>query len=593
MKAHIDYDARKGRFIIQVPPWLNDTVRAIPSRKWNDSGKVWTAPATRVNVKYMSEAMGGAHWTRSALAKLAEVKDNTGKVIAPALPWPLHYKFKTEPMRTQRAALERAFGRPAFAFFKDMGTGKSKTFIDLASASRMHPLVDAALMVCPVALRKNWLRELAIHCPLPYDAYILNSAKPKEFDAWLDKKHDFKWLIVGVESLGISAKPYEMMLKFLDRMNKRVIMGIDESSKIKNHASIRSQRCHFAARHAAIRIPMTGTPIAKSVMDLYSQFEFMDPDILGIGDFYAFRNRYAVFGGFENKQMIGYQNMDELMEIITPFIYQVRKEEAMPDLPPKVYTRRYVKMSVEQSKHYKSMVKDRRITLTGVNGESIDHTVKNVLGMTLRLQQIAGGFLPVEVIDPLTQEPRIEMQPIGKGNPKVEDLLDWTDEFDGQAIIWCAYRPEIDAVVTALRAKFGADQVVECHGGIEESKRDIDINEVFQSGRARWVVGNVSTGGMGLTMTAATAEFYYSNTHNFIDRAQSEDRAHRKGQKNSVLYVDQIAQIDMGTAEPVDTIDAAIVASNEGKKDLSEYVKDEIERITAEGGRDLSSLFGC
>lgn len=588
-KAVIDYDARKGLFIIAVPPWQNDVVRNIPSRKFNPGGKVWTAPATRLNVKYMEEKLKDAQWSRLAVMKLAEVRASVQQVIAPALPWPAHYKFKTEPMKTQRIALERAFGRPAFAMFKDMGTGKSKTFIDLASASRMHPLIDAALMVCPVAIRKNWIRELAIHCPLPYDVYVLNSEKPKEFEAWLNTPHDFKWLIVGVESLGISARPYEMMLQYLRKFPMRVIMGVDESSKIKNHAALRSQRCHFAARAAGIRIPMTGTPIAKSVMDLYSQFEFMDPDILGVGDFYSFRNRYAVFGGYENRQIIGFQNMDELMDIITPFIYQVRKEEAMPDLLPKMYTRRYVKMTAKQSKHYRSMVKDRKVI--GDDGRS--STVKNVLGMTLRLQQIAGGFVPLETVDPFTCKIKVVAEPIDTKNPKIEDLLDFCDEFDGKMIVWAAFRPEIDAIAKALREKYGDDMVVECHGGIEEAQRDINVNVLFQTGKPRFVVGNVSTGGMGLTMTAATCEYYFSNTHNFIDRAQSEDRAHRKGQKNSVLYVDVVAQIDMGNGQLNDSVDITIVNSNESKKDLSEYVKDEIQRLSSTGLKDLSTIFGC
>lgn len=586
---NIGYNATKGKFIIEAPIWMNDKVRGIPTRKWNATNKWWQAPATRLNVKYMEEEFKDAVWSRLALDKLAEMKDTVSQVIAPALPWPLHYKFKTPPMKTQMIALERAFGRPAFALFKDMGTGKSKTIIDLAAASRMHPLIEGVVIVCPVALRENWIRQLELHCPIPYDALLLDSGNVKAYERWLKKPHDFKWLIVGVESLGISKRPYEMILQFITQMRGRVLTNIDESSKIKNHAAVRSQRCHFIGAQSAIRIPMSGTPIAKSVMDLYSQFEFMDPDILGVGDFYSFRNRYAVMGGYENKEMTGYQNLDELMEIITPFIYQVRKEEAMPDLLPKVYTQRRVRMTKKQSEYYKQMRKDRKVT--HLDGRS--STVKNVLGVSLRLQQIAGGHVPLEVVNPFDDTIKVVAEAIDDHNPKVDDLMDFLEDFHAQMIIWCAFRPEIDLVVKALREKFGHDQVIECHGGISATDRDIGVNETFQSGKARFVVGNVATGGMGLTMTAATCEFYMSNTHNFIDRAQSEDRAHRKGQHNSVLYVDQIAQVHIAGDVWADCIDAAIVKSNEAKKDLSEYVKDEIERITLEGGSDLSSVFGC
>ncbi len=583
----IDYDAKKGRFVLGAPMWANGLIRAIPNRRFVASNKTWAVPALRVNAKYMEENLGGASWSRLALDKLADIKASVGKMIAPALPWPLHYQFKTEPMRTQKIALERSFGRAAFAFFKDMGTGKTKTLIDLAAASRMHPMIEAVIIVCPVAIRKNWIRELAIHCPLPVDAYLLNSAKPKEFEKWLSTPHDFKWLIVGVESLGISAKPYDMMLQFL--RNRRVLLGVDESSKIKNHAAIRTKRVVEAARHAAVRIAMTGTPIAKGVMDLYAQFEFLDPEILGVGDYYSFRARYAVMGGFEDKQIVGYQNMDELTEIMNPFIYQVRKAEALPDLPPKVYTRRYVNMSAEQNKHYKSMAKDKLVI--SPDGDR-SKTVANALEKALRLQQICGGFVAYDHFDPIKDKKITVTEQIGKSNPKVDDLLDFLDEFDGRMIVWCAWKPELDAVVEALVARFGRDQVVELHGGISDEQRDINVNELFQKGLARFVVGNVATGGMGLTMTMADCEYYLSNTHNYIDREQSEDRAHRKGRNDKVLYVDVIAQVDIGGGNTADTIDGAIVASNLGKRDLSEYIRDEIDKLAARGITDLSSIFG-
>lgn len=582
----IDYNPKSGRFVITAPIWANGVIRDIPNRKFETRTKSWSAPATRLNVNYMASELGAASWTRPALMKLSEVKANVGKVIAPALPFPFHYQFKTQPFRTQKLALEKAFGRSSFAFYKDMGTGKSKTFIDLACASRVHPLIESVLMVCPIGVRKNWVREVEIHSPLPADVYLLNSAKPKEFEKWLNTPHDFKWLIVGVESLGISKNAYEMMLQFILK-NPRTMFCVDESHKIKNHAALRSQRCHAAARHTPYRVVMTGTPIAKGVMDLYSQFQFLDPDIMGVGDYYSFRGRYAEMGGHEDKEIIGYKNLDELMEIVNPFVYQVRKEEALPDLPPKMRTKRYVTLNADQTRHYKSMVKDKIV----ISDDNRTLTVKNALGKALRLQQIAGGFVPFETHDPFADKMKVVTEPIKGKNPKIEDLLEFCDEIDGSLIVWCAFRPELDAVAAALREKYGPDDVVEVHGGISEDQRDINVNELFQKKKATKLVANVQTGGTGLTMTAAEYEYFFSNTHNSIDREQGEDRAHRKGQLKSVLIVDCIAQIETsGTA--VDCIDATVVASLEAKKDLSEYIRGEIDRLAAQGIKDLSSIFG-
>ncbi len=585
----IDYAPTKGKFVIEAPPWENSRIRDIPSRVWHPGSKTWQVPGTRVNVSYMEFVFKDANWTKLALEKLAEIRNSLGNLIAPALPFPLFYKFKTDPMKHQRTALERAFGRTSFAYFMDMGTGKSKVYIDLAGASRMHGLIETVIMVCPVALRKNWLRELEIHCPIPYDVYILNSDDQKGFAAWLAKPHDFKWLIVGVESLGISERPYNMMLDFI-RKYPRTMMGVDESSKIKNHKALRSQRCQKAARHVPYRIVMTGTPIAKGVMDLYGHYEFLDPDILGVGDFYSFRNRYAVFGGYDNKEIVGYQNMDELMDVIAPFVYQVRKEEALPDLPPKIRTLRYVPMTADQTKHYKTMLRDKRVD----SADGRDKAADNALEKALRLRQITSNLIALQDVeeDALSGRREVRTERISKINPKIADLMDFLEEFDGRMIVWSAFRPEVADITAALRAKFGDDQVVELHGGISEEQRDINVNELFQKGKARFVVGMAVVGGMGLTMTMADCEFYMSNTHSFIDREQSEDRAHRKGRKGSVLYVDQIAQINVGKGVMMDTIDMLVYQSNVNKKDLSEYIRGEIARLEREGFKDLSQLFG-
>lgn len=585
----VDYDPKSGNFSIQTPPWNNGRVRDIPSRRWHATSKSWRAPATRVNVQFIEMNFRDADWTRLALEKLADVKSSTGKMIAPALPLPLHYPFKTEPMKTQRTALERAFGRQSFAYFKDMGTGKTKTFIDLAGMSRMHPLIESVAVIVPVALRKNWVRELAIHCPLPYDVYIMNSEKPAEFEEWLNKKHDFKWLIVGVESLGISARPYEMLLEYLRRYPK-TMMGVDEATKIKNHKALRSQRAQTAARHAPYKVVMTGTPIAKGVMDLYGYFEFLDPNILGVGDFFAFKNRYAVMGGFEKKEIVGYQNMDELMEIMAPFVYQVLKAEALPDLPPKVRTMRFVKLGPEQTKHYKTMARDKMVR----SADGREKRVENALEKALRLRQITANLLALEDLDEdaITGKYEVRLERIAKVSPKIADLMDFLEDFDKPTIIWSAFRAELDDICKALREKYGDDQVLELHGGVPEEQRDINVNVLFQGGKARFIVGMAAVGAMGLTMTRAECEFYMSNTHSFIDREQSEDRAHRKGQKNSVLYVDQIAQVDIGKGVLADTIDMHVYQSNIQKKNLSDYVRGEIERLEREGHGDLAELFG-
>lgn len=553
----IDFDAKSSRFLIQCDMWENDKLRALPNRRWIQGKKHWAVPNVRVNVEHLKKNHGDATWSAAAKAAL-----NVPRTIVRKGDFPDHvYSFKTKPFIKQLEALHHGYRSNVFAFFMDMGTGKSKVSIDTFCAHRIEGHLIAGVIVCPLSLRMNWQREIAIHSPIPIDTYLLDSGKPKEFDRWRATKHDFKVLLVGVESLA-AGRAASMVKQFLMTCGKSFML-VDEASKIKSHSATRSKACVELGQLCEYRYILTGTPIANGPMDLFMQFEFLNSDILGVGDFWSFRNRYAVMGGYENKEVVGYQNMAELVETVAPFVFQCRKEEVV-DLPPKVYEIRTVELSDEQARVYKGVKKEGIIYTK--NGE---HEVKNVLENMLRRQEICGGFMPV--LDP--DGNIVSKEAIGGVNAKLNELLDIAAELvvvNKKAIVWCAYRAEIALIAAALRKQYGHDSVVELHGGIDESQRDINVNVLFQKGAARFCVGNAATGGMGLTMTAAEAEIYYSNTFNFIDRQQSEDRAHRTGQTKSVKIIDIIYR---------GTVDSTIANALKSKLDVSEYVRRAISAV--------------
>lgn len=570
-KIRVEYDEAKGRFHIACPFFLNSLPKAIPNRRWDGKNKYWSAPAIRANVEFLSDKFGPSVAVFSDEARVAiesslqkyRQSQNTAKDTSPKFPaW---YPFKTDPRKKQMEALNKVYGNKAIALFMDMRTGKTKVVIDMASALRMQGAADRVLIICPLSIRKNWVREIAVHAPFPVDAFLLDTSKPKDFDKWVGTPHDFKWLLVGVESLAAGSA-----IKYAERFllsGIKTIAVVDESSKIKNHSATRSQNCVKLARMAETRIAMTGTPIAHGPMDLFMQFEFLDPDIIGMGDFYSFRNRYAIMGGYEDRQVIGYQNLEELMEIIEPFVFQVRKDEVFPDAPPKIYVRREVKLNKEQERLYKQMKKDKMVE-TG----SKSLIIQNTLEKMLRLQEITGGIVSYSIPEEqqTAKGPKFYREYIEGGNPKLDDLMACTEEYDGPTIVWCAYKEEIRLVTDSLRKKYGDDQVVELHGDIDEANRDLNVNVLFQGRKARFLVGNAATGGMGLTMSTAEIEIYFSNTFNYIDREQSEERAFGPDKKNGTVVIDLIAE---------GTVDEHIVEALSQKKDVAEYVRGSIDDL--------------
>jgi SNF2 family DNA or RNA helicase len=583
-KIKVDYDAAKGRFLVFCPFHLNSLPKSLPNRKWDPKAKHWSAPAIKANVEYINSKFGPSttEFTEPARqaveSSLKKYRDAAAGIRSTDPRFPTWYPFKTQPRQKQREALDKIFGLEAVALFMDMRTGKTKVVIDLASALRMQAMTDRVLIVCPLSIRKNWVRELSDHAPFPVDVHLLDTSKPKKYDQWMAAPHDFKWLIVGVESLAAGSA-----IKFCERFlmsSIKPMMAVDESSKIKTHNATRSQNVVSLGRMAKYRVAMTGTPIANGPIDLFMQFEFLDPDIIGLGDFYSFRNQYAVMGGFEDKngrptQIIGYQNLEELMEVIEPFIFQVRKHEVFPDAPSKIYIRREVQMNPAQKELYRQMKKEAKI-MTG--DKSL--IVQNTLEKMLRLQEITSGIITYAIPENKREKngPKFYREYIPGNNPKVDELMDVLEEYDGPAIIWCAYVEEIKLVVSAMRAKFGDDQVVELHGAISEEDRDINVNVKFQGGTSKYLVANAATGSMGLTMSTAEIEVYVSNTFNYIDREQSEERAFGPHKKNGTVVVDILA---------AGTVDYHIADALEQKKDVSEYVRGSIddlkERLLGEG----------
>jgi SNF2 family DNA or RNA helicase len=564
----ITYDEKSSRFLIVCPPWMVDRVRKTPNRRWDARRTCWAAPVLRSNSDYLLKSFGREDFDPVAYQKAVDCLESRQVTGAQ---FPFKYEFKTEPRAYQHRALTLAYGKPGFAFYMDMGTGKTKTALDLFSAYYLDLKVDRLLVVTKFSTRKNWEREINIHCPVVTDVMILNTTRPKVFDEFNTYLTDsLKILIVGTESLA-AGNAILYAQKFVDT-STRVGMIVDEAHMIKNHSAVRSRNCVKLSKSAAYKLIMTGTPVANGPMDVFMQFECLDPDILGIGDFYSFRNRYAVMGGFENKEIVGYQNMEELIELISPFVYQVRKSEVLTELPPKVYETREVTMTDEQRRLYKDIAR-RDQTVVGDQGI----TVKSVLERMLRLQEITGGIITFERNPDLYNRSKFVHSRIEGKNPKIEELLSICEETEGSMIVWCRFVEEIVWVTEALQERYGESSVVQIYGGISEQDRDRNVQELFQQGHARFLVGNAATGGVGLNMTRAETVVYFSNSFSFTDREQSEDRAHRIGQTKSVNYIDLVAE---------GTVDAVVLQALREKKDVSEFVRVSIN------DRNQRELFG-
>jgi len=456
----------------------------------------------------------------------------------------IKYKFKTKPYDHQIKALQESWNKKEYAWFMEMGTGKTKVAIDNMGILNQQNLIDTAIIVAPKSVYLNWEDEIANHLSdeVLYSIYSWNKSK-KDFDT-----KNLKVYLINTEAL--SHKSGVSFVKDILIKNPKNIFVIDESTAIKNQSALRTKSILKLSQLALYKRILTGSPVTKSPLDLYTQCAFLSPELLGFSSFYSFRARYAVMDAIHvgNQRYIHipkyYVNLDELNSKLRTFSYRVRKDECL-DLPEKIKQLRTIQLTIEQRNVYNNL-KERAIAI--MQDESVSFTVKLV--ELLRLHQITNGFLK-------TDEGNIKEF---KDNPKMDELLNILEQIEGKAIIWANYVHNIESITSKLIDIYGKNSVVNIYGDIDAVKRKEAVHRFQNDPECKFFVGNPSTGGFGLTLTAASYVIYFSNNYNYEVRIQSEDRAHRIGQSKNVTYIDIVAK---------DSVDFHIMKALQNKLQIS------------------------
>ena len=470
----------------------------------------------------------------------------------------MEYRFKTKPFKHQLQALEESWSRQVWAWFMEMGTGKTKVCIDNIAMLYDRGKINSALVIAPNGIKRNWRKELSVHMPdhVEYiDAVWVASPKKKEQIELMNVcqiSDKLQILIMNIEALS-TPRGLDFARSFV--LPGFCFMVVDESTTIKNHAARRTKNIMKIANLAKYRRIMTGSPVTKSPLDLFSQVEFLGPWLLEQSNYYAFRARYAIIqqrsvGSHSFQHVMGYQRLDELTAILREFSTRILKDDCL-DLPEKLYTKRTVAMTPEQLKAYVEM---KRSAITFFEENTM--TAASVLTQMIRLHQITCGHVKTDDGEVRTLK-----------NNRIKELLQVLAETDGKVIIWAVYRHDIQTIEKEIANEYGKEAVASYYGDTKDSIRQSIVDTFMDSDSdLRFFIGNPKTGGYGLTLTSSHTVVYYSNDYSLEVRMQSEDRAHRIGQKDKVTYIDLIAE---------GTIDEKIVRALNNKIDLASKVMGE------------------
>lgn len=491
------------------------------------------------------------------------------------------YPFKTEPFKHQLKEFEEYARLPSRALLWEMGTGKSKAFIDSACLLFLLGEVDGVILLGPSGIPQNWENdELPTHVPdtVRERSRVLHFRSDKSGTiihqtelTRLIEHRGLAWLLMTYDTFVTDAGK-QAAWKFMKR--RRVKFGCDEASDLKSPTSARSKSVVAAGQYAPYRSIMEGTPVTTGPFDLYAPIRFLDPGFwvsIGLGSFAEFKANYGVFSrhtipgrtmrDWNNKdrtkrgqqvplqfdKLLHYRRLDELQEILAAIGSRVLKKDVL-DLPPKLYEKRYFQMSDQQASLYQKLKDDYM-------AEHAGGLVTAALAITrlLRFQQVTCGYLPAG-------DESDELVAIEGPNPRLALFKEVAGKIGSQGIVWARFTQDIDLVLGALR-ELGMSYV-RYDGQVSDDEREVN-KQAFNRGDKQWFVGNQQAGGRGLTLLPGVFNYYYSNSFSLKQRLQSEDRPHRSGQKNAVLYMDGIAE---------DTVDLHILRSLRNNFDVANQV---------------------
>ena len=470
----------------------------------------------------------------------------------------INYKFKTKPYAHQLKALEKSWDKEAYAYFMEMGTGKSKVLIDNLAMLYDKGKVNGALIVAPKGVVGTWYNnELPDHLSDHIDnktvlwQAMINKTQEKKLNILFETGEELHILIMNVEAFS-TKKGVDFARKFLSCHN--TLMAIDESTTIKNPGAKRTKNILGLSKYSKYRRILTGSPVTKSPLDLYTQCQFLDPWLLGHASYYGFRTRYAImknanFNGRSVQIVVGYHNLGELSEKLQPFSYRVLKDDCL-DLPEKTFIKRIVQLSSDQQKLYNQM---KEKALAVLNNKMVSTTT--VMTQLMRLQQITCGHFTAD--DGSTQE---------IPNHRIDELTDVLSEIEGKVVIWGHWQKDINQIIKAIVKEYGEKSVVDYYGLTPKNERQKNIDKFQTDPDCRFFVGTPATGGYGITLTAASNMIYYSNGYDLEKRTQSEARIDRIGQKYPMTYIDIICE---------NTVDERIVKALRKKINIASQVMGE------------------
>lgn len=550
---------KDGRIILaQIEQARMDKLKKTGMLRWNKAARTYSAPVTLDLLDVLAQIFPLPDTVEAERRRLAGIARQLDAQRAAAEPvpltsYPVRAKMFRHQVRAANMALIQLSSKPSagFGLLFEMGCGKTLTAIAIMGALYCQHKITRVLVVAPSSVCSVWPHDLAAFAAFPYEVRVLLGEKKQRLEALhslTDYPNTANRLLVAV--INYEATHREGIFEALDGYAADLIV-CDESQRIKNPRAAQSRAVQMLGDRATCRLILSGTPVQNSVIDLYSQYRFLDPGVFG-ANFYAFRNRYCQMGGYGGHEVVGYQHMDELTRKEHSIALRVTKAECL-DLPGQTFVRRYVQLEPAARRLYAQIARASCAELE--NGEHV--TASIVLTKLLRLMQLTGGFVQADGGD----------RPRPAGSAKLDALADILEDYVQEAgqklVVFARFRPEIAAICQLLEQR--GIRYGRIDGEVPMDQRGAIVETFQQDPGVKVFVAQIQTAGLGITLHAASAAVFYSLDFNYANYAQALARIHRIGQAQPVTYIHLLAE---------HTVDEQVLDALERKEDLARTIVD-------------------
>lgn len=494
-----DYDQR-----------IVDTVKSLPQRFYNADKKEWEAPLPALKTVVDNLPMFDFDITGPYI-NLTEEK--------PVAEIPTNFNFKTKPFKHQIEGFEYGLANNRWLLGDEQGLGKTKQVIDIAVAKKLQKGYKHCLIICGVnGLKWNWVNE--VHTHSDEDAWILGQrfkGRKISIGSTNDKLYDLKhvdsispyFLITNVETMR-----NEDCVKELQKLCKNGTIGvvaIDEIHKCKNPAS--QQGKGILKIQSECRIAMTGTPLMNTPFDLYIVLKWLGYEG---HSFSAFKNHYAVYGGFGGYEVVSYRYLDELQKQLDKIMLRRLKKDVL-DLPEKTHIDEYVEMTPKQAQIYREVTADIKMNIDQIKMQN------NPLAELIRMRQATGytGILSSTIKESAKLD-------------RMEELVDEAVQNGKKVVIFSNWTQMTLPIYNRLAVKYQGAYIT---GEVDTTQRQLAIDSFQNNDIVKFIVGTIGAMGTGLTLTAGTVEIFMDEPWNRANKEQAEDRCHRVGTtENITIY---------------------------------------------------------